>query len=183
MHKIAIMATAAVLCSAALADVFALKPGLNSIAAAKGQLTAVEALTTNASATVAVKSVRTVYAYTNAFAEVTKRHEIFSFAYTNFDGNAAITTNVWDTFDYDDWTTNGVSKIVGPVSTSVTNVTETVPDGRRVSQTFVVTNDLATVTASGHYGIASPESATYVLGGEYLVTGSGEDDVVTILIK
>lgn len=183
MKKIAMMAAAAMMSVAALADVFALKPGLNSIAAARGQLAAVEALTTNASATVAVKSVRTVYAYTNAFAEVTTTHEVFSFVYTNFDGNAAIATNVWDSFSYDDWQTNGVSMIVGPVTPSTTNVTETVPDGRRVSQTFMVTNDLATVTASGHYGIASPESATYVLGGEYLVTGASGDDAITIYIK
>ncbi len=183
MHKIAVLATAVTLCAAALADVFALKPGLNSIAAARGELAAADAVTTNASASIAVKSVRTVYAYTNAFVDVTTEHEVFSFTITNFDGNAAIATNVWDTFSYDDWTTNGVSMIVGPVTPSTTNVTETVPDGRRISETFVVTNDLLTITASDHYGIAAPETTTYVLGGQYLVTGSGEDDVVTILIK
>ena len=184
MKKIAMMAAAALMSVAALADVFALKPGLNSLAAARGELAAADAVTTNASATIAVKSVRTVYAYTNAFAEVTTQHEVFSFVYTNYDGNAAIATNVWDSFSYDDWLwTNGVSMIVGPVTPSTTNVTETVPDGRRISETFIVTNDLLTITASDHYGIAAPESTTYVLGGQYLVTGSGEDDVVTIYIK
>lgn len=38
MKKLAIMATAATLCAAALADVWALKPGLNSLAAARGEL-------------------------------------------------------------------------------------------------------------------------------------------------
>lgn len=183
MKKIAMMATAAIMCAAALADVFALKPGLNSLAAARGEFAAADAVTTNASATISVQSVRTVYAYTNAFVDVTTTHEVFSFVYTNFDGNAAIQTNVWDSFSYDDWKTNGVSMIVGPVTPSTTNVTETVPDGRRISEAFTVTNDLVTITASGHYGSASPESTTYVLGGQYLVTGSGEDDVVTIYIK
>ena len=183
MKKIAVLATAAMMSVAALADVFALKPGLNSLAAARGELAAADAVTTNASASIAVKSVRTVYAYTNAFVDVTSTHEVFSFVYTNFDGNASISTNVWDSFSYDDWMTNGVSMIVGPVTPSTTNVTETVPDGRRISEVFTVTNDLVTITASGHYGSASPESTTYVLGGQYLVTGSGEDDVVTIYFK
>lgn len=183
MKKIAMMATAATLCAAALADVFALKPGLNSLAAARGELAAADAVTTNASASIAVKSVRTVYAYTNAYAEVTTAHEVFSFTYTNYDGNAAISTNVWDSFSYDDWKTNGVSKIIGNVAVSTTNTVSTVPDGRRISETFVVTNDLVTISASGHYGSASPESTTYVLGGQYLVTGASDDDVITIFIK
>lgn len=183
MKKIAMMAAAAMMSVAALADVFALRAGLNSLAAARGELAAADAVTTNASASIAVKSVRTVYAYTNAFADVTTTHEVFSFVYTNYDGNAAIQTNVWDSFSYDDWMTNGVSMIIGNVAVSTTNTVSTVPDGRRISDTFVVTNDLVTISASGHYGIASPESTTYVLGGQYLVTGAGEDDVITIYIK
>ena len=184
MKKLAIMATAATLCAAALADVWAPKPGLNSLAAARGEFACADAVTTNATASIAVKSVRTVYAYTNAYKNVTTSHEVYSFTITNFDGNAAIATNVWDSFSYDDWLwTNGVSKIVGPVTPSSTNVTETVPDGRRVSGTFVVTNDLVTISASDHYGLAAPESTTYVLGGQYLVTGASADDSITIYIK
>ena len=184
MKKLAIMATAATLCAAALADVWALKPGLNSLAAARGEFACADAVTTNATASIAVKSVRTVYAYTNAYKNVTTSHEVYSFTITNFDGNAAIATNVWDSFSYDDWLwTNGVSKIVGPVTPSMTNVTETVQDGRALVASWTITNDLVTISASDHYGHAEPESTTFSLTGEYLVGGASEDDSIFIIVK
>lgn len=183
MKKNLIMAAAAALALGALADVFALKPGLSANSAAVGKLVFADAISTNASATVAIKGIKTVYSYTNAFKNVTTPHEVYTFTYTNYDGNAAITTNVWDSFSYADWTTNGVSKIIGNVAVSTTNTTETVPDGRRVAATFAKTNDLASISVSGHYGSTAPESAVYVTGGQYLVTGASDDDSVTIILE
>lgn len=184
MKKIITMAAVVACAAVALAEVFALRPGINAVPAARGQFLAADAATTNASATVTIKALRNVASYTNTYKTVTTPHEVFSFTYTNFDGNASIATNVWDSFSYSDWVwTNGASKIVGPVTPSMTNVTETVQDGRALVAFWTVTNDLVTISASGHYGSASPETTTFVFTGDYLVGGASEDDSIFIIVK
>lgn len=192
MKKSVILTAAVAMCAAALAEVVALRPGLNSAPSARGKVAAAQALTVSASATVAIKSVQTVTAYTNAYRDVTTAHTIYSFTVTNWNGSASFATNVWDSFAYDDWTTraetspgvtNYVSRIVGRVSPSRTNTTESVIFARLPGTSYVVTNNLVSISASGHRGEESPESPTYFLGGDILVTGAGEDDVVTLLVE
>jgi hypothetical protein len=178
--------------TATFADIVALRPGLNHAPAVRGKIAAAEAVTVEASATVALKSVCSVTAYTNAYRDVTLPHTVYSFTVTNWNNTAAFATNVWDVFAYDDWmtevetkpgVTNEVSRIVGLVTPTRTNVTESVIFARLPGTTYVVTNDLVSISASSHYGSESPESATYILSGDILVTGAGEDDVVTLLVE
>lgn len=178
--------------TATFADIVALRPGLNSAPSARGRIAAAQALTVSASATVAIKSVQTVTAYTNAYRDVTTAHTIYSFTVTNWNGSASFATNVWDSFAYADWTTraetspgvtNYVSRIVGRVSPSRTNTTESVIFARLPGTSYVVTNNLVSISASGHRGEESPESPTYFLGGDILVTGAGDDDIITLLLE
>lgn len=178
--------------TATFADIVALRPGLNHAPAVRGKIAAAEAVTVEASATVALKSVCTVTAYTNAYRDVTLSHTVYSFTVTNWNNTASFPTNVWDSFSYADWmttaevkpgVTSDVSRIVGRVTPSRTNTTETVFFTRLPGTTYVITNDLVSISASSHYGSSSPESATYILSGDILVTGAGEDDVVTLLVE
>ena len=178
--------------TATFADVVALRPGLNSAPSGRGRIAAAEAVTVEASATVALKSVCSVTQYTNTYRDVTTAHTVYSFTVTNWNDTAAFTTNVWDTFAYDDWTiqaetapgvTNDVTRIVGLVTPSRTNTTESVLFGRLPGTTYLVTNDLVTISASSHYGSDSPETTTYFLSGDILVTGAGKDDIITLLVE
>ena len=92
MKKVITMAAVVACAAASLAEVFALRPGINAVPAARGQFLAADAATTNASATV-------------------------------------------------------------------------------------------TISASEHYGSASPETTTFVFTGDYLVGGASEDDSIFIIVK
>ena len=70
--------------TATFADIVALRPGLNQAPAVRGKIAAAEAVTVEASATVALKSVCTVTAYTNAYRDVTLSHTVYSFTVTNW---------------------------------------------------------------------------------------------------
>ena len=163
-----------------LAALLALNPGYNNPGVA-GEVVAIEAATTNATATIDIKSVQSITAYTNATAQVINFETAYALTYTNYDGSAAIETNVIGWVDYDYFKTNGVSKIIsGPtrfdMPTTNTVITATLP-----AATYAKTNDLATVTTSAHFG--SVVTNAYLFGDGILVTGAAEGDSIKVLIK
>ena len=170
--------------AAILAAIIALTPGFNQGIPAAGQVAAVQVVTQSAAPTVALKTVSTARTWTNALETVVSKHVRYDFAVTNFDGNAAIPTNTVDHFDYADWIVNGTNFIVGKVTASAflaTNVVET--GGKILAAEYTVTNDLASVTASAHYGVDSPDSATFYFGDPIIVTGATDGDVVKLILK
>lgn len=48
---------------------------------------------------------------------------------------------------------------------------------------YTVTNDLASVTASSHYGVDSHDSAVYYFGDPIIVTGAADGDVIKLILK
>lgn len=165
-----------------LAALLSLTPGYNNPGAA-GEVVAVETATSNATASVQVKSVSTYTTYTNAVAEVVTYEPAWALTYTNYDGSAAVSTNVLGRVNYDDFvTTNGVSKIIaGPTrfDMALTNevVLATLP-----AETFFATNDLASVTSAGHFGFAAVTNK-FLLGNAIVVDGAAEGDTIKVLLK
>ena len=162
-----------------LAALLALNAGYNNPGAA-GEVVAIEAATSNAAATVTLKTVKSFTVYTNATAQVVGYETAFALVYTNFDGAASISTNVIGYVDYDAFKTNGVSKIIsGPsrFDMAVTNIVV----GKLPAETYVETNDLASVTTSGHFGSATTNA--YLLGDAILVDGAADGDQIKVLVK
>jgi len=164
-----------------LAALLTLNPGYNNPGVA-GEVVAIEAATTNATATVAIKSVNTLTTYTNTTAQVVTFEAAWRVAYTNFDGNAAITTNVVGYLDWDAFKTNGVSKIIGDPARFDLPTTNTVVTGKAISGFYAATNDIGSVTTSAHFGQAAITNKV-LLGGGILVTGAAEGDIINLLIK
>lgn len=164
-----------------LAALLALNPGHNNPGVA-GEVVAIEAASTNATATIGIKSVQTVTAYSNITEKVIKYETAYAITYTNYDGAAAISTNVIGYVDYSAFqTTNGVNKITkGPTrfDMPVTNevIVATVP-----AATYEKTNDIATVTISSHFG--SVVTNGYLFGDGILVTGAADGDSIKIIYK
>lgn len=169
---------------AIIATILALLPGENAAPGAYGQVSAIEATTQAASATVGVSAVSTARTWTNALETVVTQHRRYDFAVTNWDGNASIATNTLDSFSYSDWLLGGVTNmIVGSVVPSnilVTNVVET--GGKLLAAEYVVTNSLGSVSVSNHHGTATPENAHF-FGGEIIVTGASDGDSVKLILK
>lgn len=163
-----------------LAALLALQPGYNNPGVA-GEVVAIEAATSNATATVALKSVQSFTTYTNATAQVVKFETAYALTYTNFDGAAAIATNVIGYVDYDYFKTNGVSKIIAGPTRFDMPITNTVVVATLPAATYAKTNDLASVTTSGHFG--SVTTNAYLLGDGILVTGAADGDYIKVLIK
>lgn len=164
-----------------LAALFTLSPGYNNPGVA-GEAVAFEAATTNAAATIAIKSVQSVTAYTNATAQVVKFETAYAIVYTNFDGSAAIATNVVGWVDYDAFkTTNGVNKIISGPTRFDMPITNTVIVATLPSATYAKTNDVTTITTSGHFGSATTN--VYLLGDALLVTGAADGDIIKVLVK
>lgn len=165
-----------------LAALLALSPGYNN-PGVSGEVVAIEAATSNAAATVAVKCVDTLTLYTNTTAQVVNYESAWRVTYTNYDGNAAISTNVVGYLDWDAFkATNGVQRIIGEPVRFDLPTTNTVVTGRAISALYAATNDIASVTTSGHFGQVAITNK-FVLGGALLVTGATPGDSVKILIK
>ncbi|MBQ1428842.1 MAG: hypothetical protein IIZ06_04160, partial [Kiritimatiellae bacterium] len=102
--------------------------------------------------------------------------------FTNYDGAAAIATNVLGYVDYDYFKTNGVSKIIqGPVRFDLPT-TNTVVTGQAISGYYAATNDIGSVTTSAHFGQAAITNKV-LFGGGVLVTGAADGDIIKIIIK
>ena len=163
-----------------LAALLTLNPGYNNPGVA-GEVVAIEAATTNATATIAIKSVQSITAYTNATAQVVNFETAYALTYTNFDGSAAISTNVIGWVDYDYFKTNGVSKIISGPSRFDMPITNTVIVATLPAATYAQTNDLATVTTSAHFGNVTTNA--FLFGDGILVTGAAEGDSIKVLLK
>ena len=167
--------------STILAALLTLAPGYNNTGAA-GEVVAVSAATSNATATIAIKSVDALTTYTNTTAQVVTFETAYALTYTNYDGAAAIATNVLGYVDYDYFKTNGVSKIIqGPVRFDLP-ITNTVVTGQAIYGYYAATNDIGSVTTSAHFGQAAITNKV-LFGGGVLVTGAAEGDIINILIK
>lgn len=164
-----------------LAALLTLQPGYNNPGVA-GEVVAIEAATTNATATIAIKSVQSITAYTNATAQVVNFETAYALTYTNYDGSAAISTNVIGYVDYDYFkTTNGVNKIISGPTRFDMPITNTVITATVPAATYAKTNDLATVTTSAHFGNITTNA--FLFGDGILVTGAAEGDTIKVLVK
>ena len=164
-----------------LAALLTLQPGYNNPGVA-GEVVAIEAATTNATATIAIKSVQSVTAYSNITAQVINFETAYAITYTNYDGNAAIKTNVIGYVNYADFkTTNGVNKIISGPTRFDMPITNTVITATVPAATYTKTNDLATVTTSGHFGNVTTNA--FLFGDGILVTGAAEGDSIKVLLK
>ena len=171
---------ACVISFAAHAALLSLSPGYNN-PGASGEVVAIEAATSNAAATVALKTVQTFTVYTNATAQSISYETAYALTYTNFDGSAAISTNVIGYVDYSAFRTNGVSKILtGPTRFDLP-ITNTVVVASIAAATYTKTNDLASVTTSDHFGSATTNA--FLLGDAILVTGATDGDSIKVLVK
>ena len=164
-----------------LAALLTLNPGYNNPGVA-GEVVAIEAATTNATATIAIKSVQSITAYTNATAQVVNFETAYALTYTNYDGRAAISTNVIGYVNYADFkTTNGVNKIISGPTRFDMPITNTVITATVPAATYAKTNDLATVTTSAHFGNVTTNA--FLFGDGILVTGAAEGDSIKVLLK
>ena len=164
-----------------LAALLMLQPGYNNPGAA-GEVVAIEAATTNATATIAIKSVQSITAYTNATAQVVNFETAYAIVYTNFDDSASVATNIIGYVDYSAFrTTNGVNKIISGPTRFDMPITNTVIVATLPAATYAKTNDLATVTTSAHFG--SVTTNAFLLGDGLLVTGAADGDTIKVLIK
>ena len=147
-----------------------------------GEVAAINAATSNATATVTVKSVESLTLYTNATQQVVTYEPAWRVTYTNYDGAASISTNVLGYLDWEAFkSTNGVQRIIGEPVRFDMAITNTVIVGQVAAQTFAKTNTLATVTTSGHFGTVSTNA--FLFGGGILVDGAEPTDKINILIK
>lgn len=163
-----------------LAALLTLNPGYNNPGVA-GEVVAIEAATTNATATIAIKSVQSITAYTNATAQVVNFETAYAITFTNYDGSAAIKTNVIGYVNYADFKTNGVSKIISGPTRFDMPITNTVIVATLPAATYAKTNDLATVTTSAHFGNVTTNA--FLFGDSILVTGAAEGDSIKVLLK
>lgn len=163
-----------------LAALFTLQPGYNNLGIA-GEVVAVEAATSNAAETVTLKAVSEYTIYTNATEEVVRYEPAWALTYTNFDGEAAIETNVVGYLDYNDFKTNGVSKILtGPTRFDLP-ITNEVVVATIASDTFAVTNDIAELTTADHFG--SVATNAFLFGGAVIVDGITDAGQVKIVVR
>lgn len=165
-----------------LAALISLAPGYNNPGVA-GEVVAIEAATTNATATIGIKSIQSITTYTNLTAQVVTFESAWKVVYTNFDGSAAITTNVVGYLDWDAFkSTNGVQRIIKDPVRFDLPTTNTVVTGSAISGFYAATNDIGSVTTSGHFGQAAITNK-FLLGGGILVTGAAKGDIIKVLVK
>jgi len=174
---------AAVGCAFALnAATYQLHNGINAVNIPGGEIVGIECMTVGASQSVTASVVVAVSEYTNAYKSVTTPHTRYDFTITNYDGNAAIATNVLDNFKYSDWRRGTTNLIISAVKPSRTNITEQVADGKRLKATYTKETQIGTGTASSHYLKITPASTMHFYGGTVKVQ-CGEGDNLTILVK
>lgn len=146
-----------------------------------GEVVAIEAATSNATASVVVKSVESYTLYTNATAKVVSYEPAWALTYTNYDGEASVSTNVVGYLDLGYFTTNGVSKIIAGPTRFDMPTTNTVVTASVAAETYTATNELATISCTDHFGVAVTNA--YLFGGALLIEGAEECDKINLLIK
>lgn len=164
-----------------LAAMLTLAPGYNNPGVA-GEVVAVEAATSNATATVTVSAVQSFTTYTNVTAQVISFEPAWAVTYTNFDGEASVKTNVVGYLDWDAFkATNGVQRIIGAPVRFDMPITNTVVTATVAADTYTATNTLATVTTDGHFGTVTTNA--FIFGGGIYVGGAEEGDIIKVIYK
>ena len=165
-----------------LAALLNLAPGYNNVGAV-GEVAAASAVTASNEASVGISSVDYYTTFSNIVEREIRRANAWAVTYTNFDGEAAISTNVVGRLDYEDFqTTNGVNKIIGTPRRFELVTTNEVVSARVPVETIAQTNAVATIATTNHFGSATIGSV-YLLGSPLVVEGVDEGDAVKILIK
>ena len=148
-----------------------------------GEVVALEAITTNATAAVKVVRVVSVLSYTNVTAYSIKEGVMYYFGLTNWHDVAYVPTNSWNRFDFADWTALGTNHVVGPIvasNTVLTNAFTTLVPGEK----FWITNALFNASAANHYLMATNPATRFLSGsGKLVVTGASPEDRLTIFIR
>ena len=163
-----------------LAAMLTLTGGYNNVGVA-GEVVALEAATSNATATVEVQAVSRFTTYTNVTADVVSYETAYALTYTNYDGEASIATNVIGYVDYDYFKTNGVSKIIAGPTRFDMPITNTVVTATIAADTYTATNTIATITTADHFG--SVTTNAYIFGGGIYISGAEEGDTIKLIYK
>lgn len=162
------------------ATLLQLGSGYNEVGVA-GEVCAVQAATSNATASVTIKAIDVLTVYTNLTQKVVSFEPAWALTYTNFDGEASVSTNVVGRLDLGYFSTNGVTKIIaGPTRFDMPTTNE-VFVAKVEAETWYNTNTIATLTCAEHFGSVSTNA--YLFGGGLLVEGADEGDKINILIK
>lgn len=170
--------TAAIALSAvcAFAAGFPLKKGLNTVPVT-GQALAVKAVTAAETATVAVKAVSVWQSFETAFDVRAYTNRSFVVVWTN-GVTHALSTNVYASLPIEPPARcTAISFATNIVVTATTN------SYTRLAAQGVATNDLATVSVSGHVGEAVLTNKFVHGTDDILVTGAADRDSVYVIVK
>lgn len=167
-------------CALILAALVTVAPGETPSGAAAGEIAAVR-LSSPTSTAIELSKIETFTEFTNVYADVVHFETAFALTYTNFDGEAAIETNVLKYVDFDYFKTNGVSKIIdGPVRFDLP-VTNSVAVGEAPGETVTVTNSIISETVQGIETFAITN--LWWFGGSWLLTPDDAAIQADVLIK
>lgn len=164
-----------------LAALVAVSPGENPSGAAAGEIAAVRLAATSSTA-LTLSKIETFETYTNIYADVISHETAYAITYTNFDGQAAISTNVVGYVDYDEFKTNGVSKIIAGPTRFDLPITNAVVSGEAVASSIVATNAILSATVNG-FTVISPTNAWWFGGGSFLLTPADAPASASIIIR
>lgn len=164
-----------------LAALVAVAPGENPSGAAAGEIAAVRLAATSSTA-LTLSKIESFATYTNTYEDVVYYETAYAISYTNFDGQAAISTNVIGYVDYDYFKTNGVSKILtGPTRFDLP-ITNSVQTGEAVASLVTATNEILSATVNG-FSVIAPTNAWWFGGGSFLLTPADAPASASIIIK
>ena len=165
-----------------LAALVTVSPGETSSGAAAGEIAAVR-LKSTSSTELELSMIESYTEFTNVYDEVVTYEPAFALTYTNYDGQAAISTNVLGYVDYDYFRTEGgVSKIIaGPTrfDLAITNLVEV---GEAPATTVTVTNSIISATVDGITTL-NPTNVWWFGGGSFLLTPEDASAQADIIIK
>ena len=168
-------------CALILAALVAVAPGENPSGAAAGEIAAVR-LAATSSTNLTLSTVETFATYTNTYADVVSYETAYAITYTNFDGEASISTNVIGYVDYAYFQTNGVSKILtGPTRFDLP-ITNAVQTGEALAAFVTATNDIITATVNG-FEVYTPTNLWWFGGGSFLLTPADAPASASIIIR
>lgn len=168
------------LSSLILAALVTVSPGETPSGAAAGEIAAVRLAATSSTA-LELSKIETFTQFTNVLAEAIHYETAFALTYTNFDGQAAISTNVLKYVDYDYFKTNGVSKIIAGPTRFDLPITNVVAVGEAPGPTVTVTNAIISATVNGITTL-SPTNVWW-FGGSFLLTPADASAQADIIIK
>lgn len=169
-------------CALILAALVTVSPGETPSGAAAGEIAAVRFKSTS-STELELSMIESFTEFTNVYDEVVTYEPAFALTYTNYDGQAAISTNVLGYVDYDDFKTeSGVSKIIAGPTRFDLAVTNLVQVGEAPGPTVTATNSIISATVDGITTL-SPTNVWWFGGGSFLLTPEDASAQADIIIK